>query len=69
MKRNEMKKEIPDERKNEKEGLMTFCRIVNDIPDCGLCHYEFTDTCSLRLEKIKNVFKKIINERYGIKNE
>ena len=53
----------------KKEELMDLCRDENDIPDCGLCQYEFTDTCSLRLEKIKNEFKKIINERYGIKNE
>lgn len=48
---------------------MCLCRDENDIHDCGMCEYEFTDTCSLRLEKIKKELKEIINERYGIKNE
>ena len=53
-------------RKDEKE-LMNYCRDENDINDCGLCQYEYTDTCSQRLEKIKKELKKIINERYGFK--
>jgi len=39
--------------KMKKEKLMNYCRDENEIYDCGLCQYEFTDTCSLRLEKIK----------------
>ena len=51
----------------KKEELMNHCRDLNDIHDCGMCPYEFTDICSLRLEKIKKKLKKIINERYGFK--
>ena len=58
-----------DETKMKKEELMNYCRDENDIYDCGMCQYEFTDTCNLRLEKIKKEVKRIINERYGIKNE
>ena len=51
----------------KKEELMNHYRDLNDIHDCGMCPYEFTDICSLRLEKIKKKLKKIINERYGFK--
>ena len=46
----------------KKEELMCLCRDENDIYDCGLCEYEFTDTCSLRLEKIKEELEKIRKE-------
>ena len=42
----------------KKEELMNHCRDENDIYDCGMCQYEFTDTCSQRLEKIKKKLKK-----------
>ena len=37
----------------KKQELMSLCRDENDIHDCGLCSYEFTDTCMLRLEEIE----------------
>ena len=37
----------------KKQELMSLCRDENDIYDCGLCPYEFTDTCNLRLEEIE----------------
>ncbi len=43
----------------KKEELMSLCRDENDIYDCGLCQYEFTDTCNLRLERIKKELEKI----------
>lgn len=43
----------------KKEELMCLCRDENDIHDCGMCEYEFTDTCSLRLEKIKKELEKL----------
>lgn len=43
----------------EKEELMILCCDENEIYDCGLCPYEFTDTCSLRLEEIKKELEKI----------
>lgn len=71
LKLKEMKRllKIRKEENNEmkKEELMNYCRDENDIHDCGMCEYEFTDTCSLRLKKIKKELKKIINERYGFK--
>ena len=73
LKLKEMQKllKIRKDENNEmkKEELMNLCRDENDIYDCGMCEYEFTDTCSLKLEKIKKELKRIINERYGIKNE
>ncbi len=46
----------------KKEELMNYCRDENEIHDCGLCQYEFTDTCNLRLEKIKKELEKIRKE-------
>ncbi len=51
----------------KKDKLMDHCRYVYGIHDCCLCPYEFTDTCDLRLKKIRKELKKIINERYGFK--
>ena len=71
LKLKEMQKllKIRKDENNEmkKEELMNYCRDENEIYDCGLCPYEFTDTCSLRLEEIKKELKKLINERYGFK--
>ena len=67
LKLKEMQKllKIRKDENNEmkKEELMNYCRDENDIHDCGMCEYEFTDTCNLRLEKIKKKLKKLINER------
>lgn len=35
----------------KKQELMSLCRDVNEVHDCGLCRYEYTDTCSQRLEE------------------
>jgi len=43
----------------KKQELMSLCSDENDIRDCDLCPYEFTDTCMLRLEKIKKELEKI----------
>ena len=71
LKLKEMKRllKIRKDENNEmkKDELMDLCRDENDIYDCGMCEYEFTDTCNLRLEKIKKKLKKLINERYGFK--
>lgn len=71
LKLKEMKRllEIRKDENNEmkKEELMNYCRDENEIHDCGMCQYEYTDTCNLRLEKIKKGLKRIINERYGFK--
>ena len=63
LKLKEMKRllKIRKDENNEmkKEELMNYCRDENDIHDCGMCQYEFTDTCSLRLEKIKKELEKL----------
>lgn len=33
--------------------IKSLCREENDITDCGLCDYEFTDTCHYRLIEIE----------------
>ncbi|MEM3312017.1 MAG: hypothetical protein QW042_03695 [Thermoplasmata archaeon] len=42
----------------KKQEIIYLCRDLNDVYDCGLCAYEYTDTCSLKLEKIKKRIKK-----------
>lgn len=37
----------------EKIDLMSLCREYSEILDCGMCPYEFSDTCYLRQEEIK----------------
>ena len=63
LKLKEMQKllKIRKDENNEmkKEELMNYCRDENDIHDCGLCPYEFTDTCNLRLQRIKKELEKI----------
>lgn len=46
----------------KKGDLMSICRDENDVYDCGMCQYEFTDTCSLRLEIIKKELERIQKE-------
>jgi len=39
--------------KMEKIDLMSLCREYSEVYDCGLCPYEFSDTCYLKQEEIK----------------
>lgn len=50
---SKIRKELKMNETNTKDDLMSLCRDENEIYDCGMCEYEFTDTCNLRLEEIK----------------
>ena len=58
-----------DGKEMKKQELMCLCRDINEVHDCGLCRYEYTDTCSLNLEKIRKELKKIREKERMIKNE
>lgn len=53
----------------KKQELMYLCRDINEVHDCGLCRYEYTDTCSLNLEKIRKELKKIAEQERRKRNE